>query len=253
MDKKTTQKPDVVGIATSQRHMLLLRKVKSGKGLTQKEIAELAKHEKQKNKGKAKDKKVVKEQPLNPKQEAFCHEFVIDRNGTRAYKKVYKCSVKAAEAGASRLLRNVKVQARVKELESKVFKTADITAERVIQEIGKIAFSNIGDFVDITNDGGSVSMKFLKNLTTEQMSCISEITEFETVSGLKRFKFKLHDKLKALELLGKTNTLKMFIENLNVKLPEGCGVLVAPGVGGKNAWAGLAKEQQKNSQKQGHE
>lgn len=255
MDENATKKTDVVGIAKTQRHLHLLRKVKSNKALTQREIVELAKFEDKKNKGKGKAKpikpiKPVKEEGLPANQEAFCHEYVVDRNGTRAYKKIYKCSVKVAAAGASRLLRNAKVKERIKDLEEKVFKTADITAERVIQEIAKIAFSNIGEFIDIVNEGGSVSMKLLKSLTAEQLACVSEITELETASGLRRFKFKLHDKLKALELLGKTNLLNLFSNDLNVKLPEGCGVLVSPGVMDKDAWANTAKDQQEKIQKQ---
>lgn len=51
------QNTDIVGLAEKKRHMLLLRKLNSDKGLTKKEIAELAKYEKQKNKAQESIKK----------------------------------------------------------------------------------------------------------------------------------------------------------------------------------------------------
>ena len=49
---------------------------------------------------------------MTEKQMLFAEEYLKDLNGSRAYKAVYKNVKKdsAAEAGASRLLRNVKVE-----------------------------------------------------------------------------------------------------------------------------------------------
>ena len=87
---------------------------------------------------------------LTNNQRIFCDEYLIDRNGSRAYRAAYKGvkSDRAAESSASRLLRNVKVRnyidARFKVLSDK----AGITAKRVLEEEARIAFSDIRQLYD---------------------------------------------------------------------------------------------------------
>ncbi len=82
---------------------------------------------------------------MTKNQRIFCDEYLIDRNGSRAYKVAYKGikSDRTAESAASRLLRNVKVRtyidARLKILSDK----AGITAERILEEEARIALSDI--------------------------------------------------------------------------------------------------------------
>ena len=81
---------------------------------------------------------------FTPKQERFCQEYVVDLNGTRAYRVAYtKSSAKSAESAASRMLRNVKVNARISELQKYLQEATKIDAHRVLDEIAKIRFSNI--------------------------------------------------------------------------------------------------------------
>lgn len=255
MDENTTKKPDVVEIANKQRYASLIRKMNSGKALTQREIKELAKYETQKNKdegkGKGKSKKPAKAKAevLTPKQEAFCREYLAcNRNGAKAYEKIYKCSAKAAESGASRSIRIAKVAKRIEELEGPAIAKAETTIERLYGELGNIAHSNIIDFVKFSKDG--ISAADFTKLPREFTACISEISEFETANGLKRIKFKLHDKLKAIELLGRSTKFKMFEDTINHKLPDGCGVLVVPQGADPKAWEQNAKDQQKKKPEQ---
>lgn len=88
---------------------------------------------------------------LTLKQEIFADEYLIDLNATRAYKVAYpkvKKDETAAAAGA-RMLRNVKVaeyiQKRMKDREQRT----EITQDMVLQELAKIGFANITDFVTI--------------------------------------------------------------------------------------------------------
>lgn len=65
---------------------------------------------------------------LNQRQEKFCMEYAKTGNATQSYKKVY--AVKddnSAQAAASRLLANEKIQARLRELSAEV--KADEIAE----------------------------------------------------------------------------------------------------------------------------
>lgn len=65
-------------------------------------------------------------------------EYLLDLNGTRAAA-VAGYSAKTAAAAASRLLRKVKVRALLAELAERT-KRLDISAERILQQLAKIAF-----------------------------------------------------------------------------------------------------------------
>lgn len=88
---------------------------------------------------------------LTPKQKAFCDEYLIDLNGTRAYKAVYK-SIKsdgAARVNASRLLAkaNAKeyIAKRMKKIQSE--KTADL--EEVIRFFSSVMRGEVKDQFDL--------------------------------------------------------------------------------------------------------
>lgn len=55
---------------------------------------------------------------LNEQQSEFCRLVVRGVSGTAAYMKAYGCGEKSAESGASRLLRNAKVQEEIARLRS---------------------------------------------------------------------------------------------------------------------------------------
>lgn len=74
----------------------------------------------------------------NPKQEKFCREYLIDNNGTQAaIRSGY--SKKTANEQASRLLANVNVASRVRELRGEQEERTEITADFVIQSLKEVA------------------------------------------------------------------------------------------------------------------
>ena len=79
---------------------------------------------------------------LRPNHYVFVHEYVIDRDGKRAAIAA-GFSPKTAESQASRLLRNVKVRAAIDAALLKLGKKCEVTAERVIREIARIAFQKL--------------------------------------------------------------------------------------------------------------
>ena len=136
---------------------------------------------------------------LAPKQTIFSDEYLIDLNATRAYKIAYpkvKKDDTAAAAGA-RMLRNVKVaeyiQKRMKERE----KRTEITQDRVLQELAKIAFVNATEVID------PKTATIKEDALPEDTAAIQSV-KVKTFGedGLER-EIKMADKLKALELLGK--------------------------------------------------
>lgn len=135
---------------------------------------------------------------LTLKQEIFADEYLIDLNATRAYKVAYpkvKKDETAAAAGA-RMLRNVKVaeyiQKRMKDREQRT----EITQDMVLQELAKIGFANITDFVTI--EGPYVKIKETASMPQDKLGVIAGIKE-----GANGIEIKLNDKEKALELIGR--------------------------------------------------
>jgi hypothetical protein len=81
---------------------------------------------------------------LTPKQEQFCVEFVrsADGNATEAYRRVYgsRTSKNAAYHFPYRLRRMPKICARIDQLRANAVKEAELSIERVLEEIRNSAF-----------------------------------------------------------------------------------------------------------------
>lgn len=73
----------------------------------------------------------------NARQELFAQAIVKGLNGRDAYKSAgYSVrSIPAADASASRMLRDVKVRARIVELQNKGAKRAEVTVESLLAEL----------------------------------------------------------------------------------------------------------------------
>ena len=141
------------------------------------------------------------------REKTFCQEYSIDKNGTRAaiaagYAK------KSAHVTASLLLKKPKIRATIDALLKKHADKLDLSAEKVLAELMKLAFSNMLDYMRVDENGAFV-LDF-SNLTREQAVPIQEYTVDATGGTgdgerklVMRTRFKLADKTRALELLGK--------------------------------------------------
>lgn len=73
---------------------------------------------------------------LSARQQRFVDEYVVDLNGSAAYRRAgYAAKGNSAEAAAARLLRNVKVRTAVDELLAKRSETTGVTAEWVVDRL----------------------------------------------------------------------------------------------------------------------
>src|SRR5215470_17952970 len=86
------------------------------------------------------------------KRAVFVREYLVDRNGTRAAIAA-GYAPRSASVTSCRLLRNAKVQAEVSELTEERLERLEVTADTVLQELAKIAFANMGDFLSVGVDG----------------------------------------------------------------------------------------------------
>ena len=165
----------------------------------------------------------------NSRHEIFAREYIKDLNGKRAAIAV-GYSAKTADAAASRLLSNVKVQALLAKLTKKHADKLDLSTEKVLYELSSTGFSNMLDYMKVTEEGDAYVD--LSSLTQEQAAAIHEVIVDEYVEGkgkharkVKRTKLKLVDKIRSLELLGKH--LKLFTERVEVSGTAGLAEALA--------------------------
>lgn len=154
----------------------------------------------------------------------FAREYVIDLNGTRAAIAA-GYSEHTAKEQASRLLTRVNVQREVDKLLSKRASKLELKADQVVEELRRLAFSNMADYMEIDGDGKPKGLN-LSRLSRDQAAAIQEISEDATGGAgdgerklIIRTKFKLADKRGALELLGRH--LGMFQDNVKITGLEG--------------------------------
>jgi phage terminase small subunit len=80
---------------------------------------------------------------LTAKQEAFAREYLVNgRNAASAYRTVYntRCSPKIASGEGAKLLKHPGITLAVEQAAAKAAADLQITAERVIAEVARVAF-----------------------------------------------------------------------------------------------------------------
>ena len=133
---------------------------------------------------------------MTPKQQRFVDEYLIDLNGTKAAIRA-GYSPRGADVQAVRLLGNASVASAVARAEAERSARTGITADRVLEELARLAFSDMGDFAEW--GGADVVLKQSSEVDTR---CVLEVKETPMKSGGKALGIKLHDKAAALKLAG---------------------------------------------------
>jgi len=171
-------------------------------------------------------KELMQNDELKDEHKKFCVIYAKRQNATKAYQMVYHCTYETAMVKGSLLVRNVKIREQIDRLLE-----ADLNKEflkrGLIQQYKDIAFSDISDYlefgkrqipqwsknsdgVDIAivdpNTGQQLIREYsyvdLKDSVGVDTSLISEVSE-----GKNGIKFKLADKMKAMEVLAKLSDL----------------------------------------------
>lgn len=149
---------------------------------------------------------------LTDKQIMFVKEYLIDLNGTQAAIRA-GYSEKTAQEQASRLLSNVIVAAAIQDAMGKRSERVEITADRVLQEIAKLAFANLQDFYD---ENGT--LKDIHTLPRDVAVALSS-SKINLTESCAVQEIKLHDKKGSLELLGRH--LKLFTDKTELTGKDG--------------------------------
>jgi phage terminase small subunit len=157
---------------------------------------------------------VFENDELTDKQRLFCIYYVKCFNATQAAIKA-GYSADTAHVQGSRLLTNVKVSEEIKRLKSNMANALFIDAMDVLNKYVAIAFADLTDYVDfgqedvplftkkgtpiLKEDGTQMTSKqtfvAFKNANEVDGTIISELKDGKEIS------IKLHDKMKALEVL----------------------------------------------------
>lgn len=133
---------------------------------------------------------------LTEKQKRFVQEYLVDLNATAAAKRA-GYSEKSASRIAVELLNKTQVSAEIQKQQAKRQKRVEITQEKVLEELAAIAFANGTDFATITHNG-LVRLTPTDEVPEEKKKAVASIKE-----GQYGTEVKVHDKVKALELLAK--------------------------------------------------
>ena len=159
---------------------------------------------------------------LTPKQQAFIDEYIITRNAYRSALKAGYSPKMSACIGSDLVNHDGPCRDEILRRLQLISDRYQITAERVLGEVAKIAFANIDDIVDIQDDGTPIinfrktdreARSSISELTSETyMDCASVTVDAdgnEEPREVKKVKVKFYDKLNALTVLARhLNLLK---------------------------------------------
>lgn len=136
---------------------------------------------------------------LTPKQLLFCQEYIISLNASDAARKAGYSEDSAHSIGNENLIKPV-IQQYISKLKAERSKRCEVTADDVLRELKKCGFSDLSDFVD-----ENYKLKPLSEIK-EHSGAIQSIQRDESCGEFGTnvsVKFKLYDKLKALENIAK--------------------------------------------------
>lgn len=143
---------------------------------------------------------------MTEKQISFCQYFMTHFNGTKAAIEA-GYSENSASVMASNMLNNPNVQALLAHYKANVASRLGLTAELIVAEYMKIAFSNVQNYVGAGNEVVDIA-----GLDANVAAAVAQV-KVETMTGETFSKttvtLKLHSKLHALDKLSEYVNLNM--------------------------------------------
>lgn len=135
--------------------------------------------------------------PLTPKQVRFVEEYMVTLCGKVAAERA-GYSRRCATNRASILLSKPHIKAAVKAAKEARAGRVNVTAERVLEELAVVAFSDLKDHVDQGKTG--TKLKLFEDMPGGASRALEAVSESRGPGG-DRVAVKLHDKMKALDKL----------------------------------------------------
>lgn len=175
---------------------------------------------------------------LSENQRFFCLYFIKYLNALKAYQRAYECDYNSAHSNAWRLMANEGIREEITRLKNARAAGIMLDKNDVLQKYIDIAFADIGDYVEygteevplldgdglqLVDENGNPrtyphSYVRFKNSATIDNTIVSEVKQ-----GKDGISVKLHDKMKALEVLAKYTDLldertKINVQNEKMKV-----------------------------------
>jgi phage terminase small subunit len=144
---------------------------------------------------------------LTDKQRRFIAEYLVDSNATQAAIRA-GFSRKTAHVQGPRLLGKVSVRAEVDRRQKAIERRLEVSAQAVLGEYAKVGGSRITDYLRFGPKG--VTIRASDDIPERQLDAISEVSERIGPGGQRLVTLKLHNKLGALDAMGKH--LGLFVE-----------------------------------------
>lgn len=161
--------------------------------------------------------------PLTAKQEEFAAGIASGLSQAEAYRKAYPVSAKWKDKSvwekSSVLAADVNVRSRVAELMAKAAAANEVTVERIVRELALIAFGNKKAVMSWGPEG--LKLKNSDELSDDAAALVAEVKETVSSTG-GSLSLKTHDKVKALELLGRH--VGMFVDKTEVTGKDGAPI-----------------------------
>ncbi|HKW53837.1 MAG TPA: terminase small subunit, partial [Stellaceae bacterium] len=137
---------------------------------------------------------------LSDRQRKFVGEYLIHLNATKAAVRAGYSPRSAADIGHA-LRRHPRVMAAIADAMAERARRTQVTADRIVTELARIAFADIRSFADWGENGVDLGLRPAAELSPDDTAAIAEIYGPGKAGG--RPKLKLHDKRAALELLAR--------------------------------------------------
>jgi phage terminase small subunit len=184
---------------------------------------------------------------LNSRQAMFAAEYLADLNATAAAERA-GYSAKTAYSQGQRLLSHVEVQAAIQAGMKARGARTQITADRVLQEVGRIAFADIrkvvrwgvkeiavgfdgdGKRLDPSDLGDAVMVHtefapFVEPVNSDELDDDTAAAIAEVAMTKDGIRIKMHGKVEAINLAGRN--LAMWKDKLEVAVDEDTATLLA--------------------------
>lgn len=178
---------------------------------------------------------------LTAKQEKFVEELVKGKSQREAYRIAYPKSVNwvdgAVDTQACILSKNSKVLERYNQINDRLIKEAEdeciVSAKEVLRELKRIGFADIKDFLSFrtektvieSDEDGKPIIGYGQVIEVKDSDQVDgKVIQEVSLSAKGVFTFKLHNKMDALDKLGKH--LGMFKDKLEVSGKDGGAIQV---------------------------
>lgn len=171
----------------------------------------------------------MKTAKLTAKQRRFCDEYLVDLNASQAAIRAGYSPDTANRMGAENLTKPV-IKARIQQQMDERAKRTEVTADRVLLELARIAFCNVTDIARLVTKSVKQQVWNEQTGTWEEKEVMQQLVELKdtdtlpvdiraAIASIKNTKYgvavEVVDKVKALELIGKH--LGMFTDNLKIQ------------------------------------